>query len=47
MFQNTVRGIFIHWDQILETHLYALTKRGKISSYIKSTCEMDLTLLIS
>lgn len=47
MFQNIVRGIFIHWDEIPETHLYALTKTGKISSYIKSPCEIDLALFIS
>lgn len=47
MFQNIVRGIFIHWDEIPETHLYALTKSGTISSYIKSIYEMDLALLIS
>lgn len=47
MFQNMVRGIFIHWDEIPETHLYALTKSGTISSSIKSICEVDLALLIS
>ena len=46
MFQNIVTGIFIHWDEIPETHLYALTKSGKIFSKIKSIREMHLALLM-
>lgn len=43
---NIVRGIFIYWDEIPETHLYAPTKSGQIFSNIKSIREIHFALLI-